>query len=769
MKYTYSLIYLLLTCIFGSCTENTLLNTPPNNNPDDETLEEVSLNLKSSPVRVIGETWEAKPNTRVATTTNENLINNIWVIQYNNDGTQLLTQPRYYALNPTITTTGSIKVTLRPATNSKVYIIANTNSASWTDGTDISTLTKLNNKTKTFSTENEIYGGINNNLLMSGNLTATIAAGTDNNIGTIQMKRMVAKISFKYTLAAGTESYLKVSKITLENVPNVIKIGETTTPPYPTPLTSCPYSEVLSPQAGVIYSGYVPENLRGTTTNTDEKKKNEGAPANALVIRLYIDSEMDGSSYVYTVYPGENNYNDFNIKRNCHYNLLLKLNSTGTDSRVMAAPANCFVLRPNVSITFDPYDRSEKGGGWDYSQYVNKNENSKKISSVKILWQTGNGTDFAIGNNSNGKLVYLDNEDKIHVTAGKINGNAVIAGYNNSNEIVWSWHIWVNSNSPAQLSKAVPYTTYAWDATGIKSSDPNTRIAGQPVMSCNLGALSTTPGASSYGLLYQWGRKDPFPQGKEDYHFESYPYSSTYIVAVYDNAGNQIKMSSSEGTGELFQSVMVSQTTGTINYVLKKPTHFIKTTNIENSGIPGDYLNEGDWYWMHNDRLWGGKPVAEASKVFETDTPHSLLLADNGAKEKSIFDPCPSGWMLAPGDMWLGFTKDGYNATDATYQLINCSESTTSENSANYGYHIYMQGWKKGVSVYFPSQGLRICNGSAWRNGVCGNYHTSTAGRDGTVYILHLHTTSQINISEPGYGYTRRSVAGPVRCVRETK
>ena len=258
MKYTYSLIYLLLTCIFGSCTENTLLNTPPNNNPDDETLEEVSLNLESSPVRVIGETWEAKPNTRVATTTNENLISNIWVIQYNNDGTQLLTQPRYYALNPTITTTGSIKVTLRPATNSKVYIIANTNSASWTDGTDISTLTKLNNKTKTFSTENDIYGGTNNNLLMSGNLTATIAAGTDNNIGTIQMKRMVAKISFKYTLAAGTESYLKVSKITLENVPNVIKIGETTIPPYPTPLTSCPYSEVLSPQAGVIYSGYVP-------------------------------------------------------------------------------------------------------------------------------------------------------------------------------------------------------------------------------------------------------------------------------------------------------------------------------------------------------------------------------------------------------------------------------------------------------------------------------------------------------------------------------
>lgn len=765
MKYTYSLIYLLLTCIFGSCTENTLLNTPPNNNPDDETLEEVSLNLESSPVRVIGETWEAKPNTRVATTTNENLISNIWVIQYNNDGTQLLTQPRYYALNPTITTTGSIKVTLRPATNSKVYIIANTNSASWTDGTDISTLTKLNNKTKTFSTENDIYGGTNNNLLMSGNLTATIAAGTDNNIGTIQMKRMVAKISFKYTLAAGTESYLKVSKITLENVPNVIKIGETTTPPYPTPLTSCPYSEVLSPQAGVIYSGYVPENLRGTTTNTDEKKKNEGAPANALVIRLYIDSEMDGSSYVYTVYPGENNYNDFNIKRNCHYNLLLKLNSTGTDSRVMAAPANCFVLRPNVSITFDPYDRSEKGGGWDYSQYVNKNENSKKISSVKILWQTGNGTDFAIGNNSNGKLVYLDNEDKIHVTAGKINGNAVIAGYNNSNEIVWSWHIWVNSNSPAQLSKAVPYTTYAWDANGVKASDPNVRVAGQPVMSCNLGALSTTPGASSYGLLYQWGRKDPFPQGKEDTHIAEYPYTSDYIVSVYNNAGTQIKMSTTEGIGELFQTIIVNSVNGNIEYTLKHPTHFFKST--DNIYDNDSFINEGDWYWGHNDKLWGGKPISEATVIYETP---NLVLANNGAVDKSIFDPCPSGWMLAPGDMWLGFTKTGLNVNNnSTYDLINCSEKNATDNTNNFGYHIYMQGWKTGQTVYFPSQGLRISDGRALRNGICGNYHTSSTGRNGTVYIFHLHTPSTLLIFEEAYSNTRRTVGGPIRCVRETK
>lgn len=125
--------------------------------------------------------------------------------------------------------------------------------------------------------------------------------------------------------------------------------------------------------------------------------------------------------------------------------------------------------------------------------------------------------------------------------------------------------------------------------------------------------------------------------------------------------------------------------------------------------------------------------------------------------------------MLAPGDMWLGFTKTGFNISDASYQSINCSETTTTENDAHHGYHIYMQGWKNGVTVYFPSQGLRIPSGDPWRNGVCGNYHTSTPGRDGTVYILHLHTTAQVSIFEVSYPYTRRSVAGPIRCVRETK
>ena len=76
-------------------------------------------------------------------------------------------------------------------------------------------------------------------------------------------------------------------------------------------------------------------------------------------------------------------------------------------------------------------------------------------------------------------------------------GNALIAVLDANDVILWSWHIWV----PGTAITDVTETNYA---------------ASGKVMSRNLGALvdatvnAPTP-AESFGLLYQWGRKDPFP------------------------------------------------------------------------------------------------------------------------------------------------------------------------------------------------------------------------------------------------------------------
>lgn len=67
-------------------------------------------------------------------------------------------------------------------------------------------------------------------------------------------------------------------------------------------------------------------------------------------------------------------------------------------------------------------------------------------------------------------------------------GNAVIAVKDGA--ILWSWHIWYPEAEVAGLNSKTGYE----------------------VMNMNLGAMHNTPGdVGSYGLLYQWGRKDPFP------------------------------------------------------------------------------------------------------------------------------------------------------------------------------------------------------------------------------------------------------------------
>ena len=102
------------------------------------------------------------------------------------------------------------------------------------------------------------------------------------------------------------------------------------------------------------------------------------------------------------------------------------------------------------------------------------------------------------------ELIWMDNVDVIEsvsiygvgsaanliVTTGEVTGNAVVAVKVNNN-IVWSWHIWVNE----------------------EPSDIGTIImpSGAVLMDRNLGATTKTVSElGAVGLQYQFGRKDPF-------------------------------------------------------------------------------------------------------------------------------------------------------------------------------------------------------------------------------------------------------------------
>lgn len=112
------------------------------------------------------------------------------------------------------------------------------------------------------------------------------------------------------------------------------------------------------------------------------------------------------------------------------------------------------------------------------------------VKKTEVLWESF-GTDVApnVGDLVTGVgykngYVYFSTPEVFG------NGNASIAVRNSKDVILWSWHIWCSEDG--------------WNDHDYANN------AGT-MMDRNLGATSATPGdIGAFGLLYQWGRKDPF-------------------------------------------------------------------------------------------------------------------------------------------------------------------------------------------------------------------------------------------------------------------
>lgn len=263
-------------------------------------------------------------------------------------------------------------------------------------------------------------------------------------------------------------------------------------------------------------------------------------------------------------------------------------------SRITRMP----VLTYHASITYtdlsingsaNSYIISEPGYYKIPTTKGNSNTSVGESTSAEVLWETfGTSTAPNTGdlvtdlNYENGYLTFkVPAEDK--------KGNASIAVKDASGTILWSWHLWF-TDTPAEQQ-------YANNA-GI-------------MMDRNLGATSATPGeVGALGLLYQWGRKDPF--------------IGSSSISEEIKAASTLKWPSSSWS---------SSTTGTVEYVTAHPTTFIR------KGTGG-----ASWqYGTINTDLWGS--------------------------EKTIYDPCPPGWRVpegGPGGVWR---KAGFE--DTTYDKVN--------------------------------------------------------------------------------------------------
>lgn len=860
MKNIYNLFLIGILSALGGCSDD-FPQVSGNGQTNLPTVEAyISLSVNDFSVSSAG-TRDAEPTgDSEEVSEGEKRIENIWVFQYDTSG-NILNSGKYYSVSVSNQlgdiVNSDLKVELVEG-ESTICIIANTSDESWGNNPLFNTYSGLKgfalpNPEPIFLDEiNSTEVDIRKSIPMEGEKSALVGQGAKI---IINVTRMFAKlkISFGDLELAGNDKIAPKS-IEVNNIPHYCRVE--TLGKDLAESAACSYEGVewitraFNAEAEDAktkdYVLYVPENIQGEVSNNGEYK-GDIAPAKALGIKLtmtntYQVAEMGGAWFEedvqYNIYPGGNNTNNFNVRRNNVYRL--KTNIRTVD--VHNPSSNCFVVVPGENLAFEPYYRTEIGGVEDptltpsteypfpapedplrFENYLNPNDPDKTIKRVEIIWQD----EGVIGDNTAGKLVnYELNEtepyhSKIYVRTSGKEGNALIGAFNEQGDILWSWHIWIAAHEPSNVGKAVIYTTYDWDSEGIKTGN---RIPGYAVMSCNLGALADVPTdisdsgtAKTYGMLYQWGRKDPFPPMIKRYRTD-HDYNEESTGIHYDNS-NQLKVDKTgwdasrltkKGTTGYsdkvsFYSILATDNSvkdNSIKYSIAHPCTFICGTKIINVGS-GDgnmdvdlanqeedaYNYNGDWLIDHNAKLWGGlDPTTPGLKQYsykiidKHEGNHDANIFNNYGTEKSIFDPCPSGWRVPPGDLWLGFSKTGLNpesVDDINYNKDLTGNPTTNSDGGIGGMYMYMtkSKWDKngneisnpGRYLFFPTQGSREGSGNCLRVSWCGNYHNATTDINDRVNVLHIHNGTPFKIFESFYSYTVKSMGAPIRCVRDRK
>jgi lysophospholipase L1-like esterase len=253
-------------------------------------------------------------------------------------------------------------------------------------------------------------------------------------------------------------------------------------------------------------------------------------------------------------------------------------------------------------------------------------------------------------------------------------GNALLAVYDEAGEILWSWNIWaVEGYDPAASARAVgAYTLMDRNLGAIKGSD---------VMSNS----DPREAAAAIGNYYQWGHKEPYPAAA-DYtaanigtdsrpmewglptytpidalkkNASSESWGSDDMMFTYDYAANAYPMASEFGTSYTVEDAVAAS--------VKYPYRWMSSGTNNNSEVPYLWMSRNEnkpddektaWRW-----LWGNVGGATG--------------------QKSIYDPCPAGWMVP----------------DAAAMGLALSTATPSTNG--YGYY------SPTYNLYFPSAGQR--------------------------------------------------------------
>ena len=255
-------------------------------------------------------------------------------------------------------------------------------------------------------------------------------------------------------------------------------------------------------------------------------------------------------------------------------------------------------------------------------------------------------------------------------------------------------------------------------------------------MDRNLGALKAgmwgmNEDNLALGLLYQWGRKDPFPNIDDENIGGTGGLPITRLRKTYDAAGNVL---TPDNTSTDLSATSWRYITGK-NLSMEQIARYPMNFTCANS----------NWLDESHDDLWGN--------------PYSTNIGDVG--QKSIYDPCPPGYRVPHRYFGTPFTVDGKNAkkTPANW---NAQYKTQAEIQANGG-NIFSFG--NGQSSY-PLAGMLFLNSGSivpFRTGkYVGHYYTSMPTSSASDAYRFYFDYANVN---PDYN-CNRYFGGSVRCMK---
>ncbi len=342
-----------------------------------------------------------------------------------------------------------------------------------------------------------------------------------------------------------------------------------------------------------------------------------------------------------------------------------------------------------------------------------------RVDKVDILWWQGdlrNGSayrTFANGNPSSEDIenecpvTILDNgdvSDGFAMFYADVNsdtyGNVGIAAYDANNDIIWSWHIWIQPQ--IKLVRVGDFT--------LMDRNLGATYAPESAMTVNDDRGADGDLIATVGFYYQWGRKDPF-------------FGPYRLVG----AGNQTMpwFRKEAGGGWRKETDYLTMGKSSISESVENPLYFFTTNNNfwQTSYTTGKEQANDLWGYAGNAGTMGNSFA------------------------KTMYDPCPPGYRVMQHDVFE--TANICNSNDNnSFTVYNYYYNAWNYQYYNERFGIYLQDGMRAKGnifasgIWFPNSGVIEKDG--------GYFNTSTGnqGRVSTATPMYHGTANNLNMRE---------------------